>query len=89
VDLAKSHSSPGQQTKKHEVAQSDSCIAIGLVHLLISQQDIIKTKTTSKQNKIKQSDNQIKIMVGKTFGPPVVMGDESIMSPKAHGTSSV
>ncbi|GKY92459.1 hypothetical protein MPSEU_000216400 [Mayamaea pseudoterrestris] len=26
-------------------------------------------------------------MGGKTFGPPVVMGDESIMDPKAHGTS--
>uniref|UniRef100_A0A7S2ESB4 Uncharacterized protein n=1 Tax=Trieres chinensis TaxID=1514140 RepID=A0A7S2ESB4_TRICV len=24
---------------------------------------------------------------GKTFGPPVVMGKESIMKPKAHGTS--
>jgi len=23
----------------------------------------------------------------KSFGPPVVMGDESIMAPKAHGTS--
>lgn len=28
-------------------------------------------------------------MSGKRFGPPVVMGDESIMSPKAHGTSAV
>ncbi|KAG7368780.1 hypothetical protein IV203_031523 [Nitzschia inconspicua] len=28
-------------------------------------------------------------MAGKRFGPPVVMGDESIMSPKAHGTSAV
>ena len=25
----------------------------------------------------------------KTFPPPCVMGDESIMSPKAHGTSAV
>ena len=28
-------------------------------------------------------------MGGKQFGPPVVMGDESIMSKKAHGTSAV
>lgn len=26
---------------------------------------------------------------GKTFDPPVIMGDESIMSKKAHGTSNV
>ena len=25
----------------------------------------------------------------KSFAPPVVMGDESIMSKKAHGTSAV
>jgi hypothetical protein len=25
----------------------------------------------------------------KVFGPPTVMGDESIMAPKAHGTSAV
>jgi hypothetical protein len=29
------------------------------------------------------------IMFGKRFGPPVVMGDESIMSAKAHGSSAV
>jgi len=28
-------------------------------------------------------------MMGNKFGPPVVMGDESIMSKKAHGTSAV
>jgi len=27
--------------------------------------------------------------MGNKFGPPVVMGDESIMSKKAHGTSAV
>jgi hypothetical protein len=27
-------------------------------------------------------------MSGQGFGPPVRMGDESIMSPKAHGTSA-
>jgi len=27
--------------------------------------------------------------MGKQFGPPVVMGDESIMSKKAHGSSAV
>lgn len=30
-----------------------------------------------------------KIMSGKTYPPPVVMGSESIMSKKAHGTSPV
>ena len=28
-------------------------------------------------------------MSKKTYGPPCVMGDESLMSPKAHGTSPV
>ena len=27
-------------------------------------------------------------MSGQRFGPPVRMGDESIMNPKAHGTSN-
>lgn len=29
------------------------------------------------------------LIMGNKFGPPVVMGDESIMSKKAHGTSAV
>lgn len=28
------------------------------------------------------------LMSTKKFGPPVVMGEESIMAPKAHGTSN-
>jgi hypothetical protein len=44
------------------------------------QQNITSLQTREKQT--------IK-MTGKRFGPPVVMGDESIMSPKAHGTSAV
>mmetsp|Transcript_61482 Transcript_61482/g.150477 ORF Transcript_61482/g.150477 Transcript_61482/m.150477 type:complete len:205 (-) Transcript_61482:1570-2184(-) len=37
----------------------------------------------------KQQTNNQSTMSGKRFGPPVQMGDESIMSPKAHGSSAV
>mmetsp|Transcript_7409 Transcript_7409/g.19287 ORF Transcript_7409/g.19287 Transcript_7409/m.19287 type:complete len:200 (+) Transcript_7409:51-650(+) len=52
--------------------------AAGSAALILSRAAVVRSTPTAVLGNL----------MSKKFGPPVVMGDESLMSPKAHGTSA-